>query len=185
VSTPSEILRGDLVRLDALRDSDAPAIATWQQSDFLRLYDAVPAIPRSESEIVDWIADLRKNDRTVAFAIRPSDGDQLLGTLELDEILWPHRVCGIGLAVGDPDDWGRGYGTEAAELGLSFAFDELNLYRVTATVFEYNERSIALIERLGFRREGVYRQFIQRDGTRYDMILYGLLQPEWENQQNV
>jgi len=63
-----------------------------------------------------------------------------------------------------------------------FAFDELNLHRVTATVFSNNERSIALFEKLGFRREGVYREFLQRDGRRYDMYLYGLLRPEWEAQ---
>ena len=184
MTNPRDILRGDVVRLDALRDSDASTIASWQQSDFLRFYDTAPARPSSEPEVVKWLAELRKTDRTIGFAIRPRDGERLIGTLELDEILWPHRVCGIGLAVGNPDDWGRGYGTRAAQLGLAFAFDEINLYRVTATVFAYNSRSIALIEKLGFQREGAFRQFIQRDGTRYDMLLYGLLRPEWEHQRS-
>ena len=53
---------------------------------------------------------------------------------------------------------------------------------MTAAVFSNNERCIALFEKLGFRREGVYREFLQRDGRRYDMYLYGLLRPEWEAQ---
>ena len=44
----------------------------------------------------------------------------------------------------------------------------------------YNERAIALYEKLGFQREGVHREHLQRDGRRYDMYLYGLLRSEWE-----
>jgi len=62
---------------------------------------------------------------------------------------------------------------------LDYAFGELNLHRVQLTVFEYNERAIALYEKLGFRREGVYREFMQREGRRYGMYLYGLLHSEW------
>ena len=43
----------------------------------------------------------------------------------------------------------------------------------------YNERAIKLYEKLGFTREGTLREFIFRDGNRYDMYLYGLLRHEW------
>jgi RimJ/RimL family protein N-acetyltransferase len=85
----------------------------------------------------------------------------------------------MSIAIGDRTNWGKGYGYEVAQLALAFAFDEINLHRVQATVFRYNERSIALFEKLGFRREGVYREFLQRDGKRHDMLLYGLLDREW------
>jgi RimJ/RimL family protein N-acetyltransferase len=65
------------------------------------------------------------------------------------------------------------------ELALNFAFRELNLYRVQLTVFSYNERALKLYEKMGFKREGVFRDFIQRDGRRHDMILFGLLRREW------
>ncbi len=51
---------------------------------------------------------------------------------------------------------------------------------VCLTVFSYNENATALYERLGFTREGSYREHLERDGRRYDMYLYGLLRPEWE-----
>jgi RimJ/RimL family protein N-acetyltransferase len=65
-------------------------------------------------------------------------------------------------------------------LALRFAFDELNLHRLQLTAFSYNERAVALYEKLGFRQEGVFREFLQRDGRRHDMILFGLLRHEWE-----
>jgi RimJ/RimL family protein N-acetyltransferase len=42
---------------------------------------------------------------------------------------------------------------------------------------------MALLEKLGFRREGVFRDFLERDGERHDMLLYGLLRPEWRARQ--
>jgi RimJ/RimL family protein N-acetyltransferase len=65
---------------------------------------------------------------------------------------------------------------------LNYAFSELNMHRIQLTVFSYNERAIALYERLGFRREGTHREQILRDGKRYDMYLYGLLRREWVDQ---
>jgi RimJ/RimL family protein N-acetyltransferase len=64
-------------------------------------------------------------------------------------------------------------------LALDFAFRELNLHRICLTVFSYNPAAIKLYESLGFTREGVYREHLQRDGQRHDMILYGLLRREW------
>jgi RimJ/RimL family protein N-acetyltransferase len=86
----------------------------------------------------------------------------------------------MSYCIGDPANRGQGYGYEATQLALAFAFHELNLHRVTLTVFDYNQPSIALAEKLGFRREGVFREFLQRDGQRHNMILFGLLRHEWE-----
>lgn len=47
-------------------------------------------------------------------------------------------------------------------------------------MFSYNERAIALYEKLGFQREGIYREFLQRHGKRFDMYLYGILRREWQ-----
>ena len=177
---PSKLLQGTRIRLTALTSDDLPVMARWyEDAGFLRMYDARPALPRTEPALARWLEGIPKSERDVVFAIRTVDRDDLIGKLELDGILWTHGVCGIAIAIGDPANRGKGYGTEAAQLALAFAFDELNLHRVQATVFSYNERSLALFEKLGFQREGVYREFLQRDGRRYDMLLYGLLDREW------
>jgi RimJ/RimL family protein N-acetyltransferase len=86
----------------------------------------------------------------------------------------------MSIGLGDSANWGKGYGNEATRLALGFAFNELNLHRVQLTVFDYNSRAIHLYEKLGFQQEGIYREFLQRDGRRFDMYLYGLLRHEWE-----
>ena len=66
------------------------------------------------------------------------------------------------------------------ELLVNYGFNELNLHRLQLTVFGYNEPAVKLYEKLGFQHEGSYREFLQRDGQRYDMHLYGLLLSDWE-----
>lgn len=177
----SNLLCGNNVRLTALTPNDLPTIARWyQNADFLRLFDALPAYPKTEAALSQWLEDEHKAPDAFLFAIRLLDSDDLIGYIELDGILWAHQVSGVAIAIGDAKNWGKGYGYEAIQLALRFAFDELNPHRVQLTVFSYNERAVALYEKLGFQREGVYREFIQRDGRRYDMYLYGLLRREWE-----
>ena len=179
--TSSTLLRGSRVRLTALTQSDLPTLVQWHQNpDFLRLFDALPACPKTEAALAQWIDDTNRATDTFLFAARSLDNDQLIGYVELDGILWPHRVSGISIAIGEAKQWGKGYGSEVMQLVLQFAFDELNLHRIQLTVFSYNERAIALYEKLGFQREGVHREHLQRDGKRYDMYLYGLLRSEWE-----
>jgi len=184
VTSRTRLLHGDTIRLTALCLEDVPTLAAWDQDmEFLRLYDARPARPRSEAELAEWLAGRRKDSNTFIFGIRPTNDETLIGTVELDGILWHHGVCGLGIAIGDRANWGRGHGSEATQLALAFAFNELNLHRVTATVFAYNKRSINLVEKAGFRREGAFREFLERDGARHDMLLYGLLRPEWKATQ--
>ena len=126
---------------------------------------------------------IRDSPDTFLFAIRPLAEDTLLGLLEFDGIDWSNRTTFVSIGIGAAEHRGRGYGADAMRVALRFAFSELNLHRVCLTVFSYNEPAIALYERLGFVREGAYREHIERDGQHYDMILYGLLRREWESKR--
>ena len=176
-----DVFRGERLRLAALSAADIPVLARWwQDGAFLRLFDADPAHPLSAQQMAEKVEAWRKEPGTFMFAARPLDGDELIAFVELDGILWSQRMGWISIAIGDPARRGQGYGAEALRLLLRYAFDELNLYRVQLTVFSYNPGAIRLYEKLGFVREGVFREAVHRDGARHDMILYGLLRREWE-----
>ncbi|MGD2165786.1 MAG: GNAT family protein [Anaerolineae bacterium] len=137
MTLPARLLHGERIRLTALSDADVGTIARWSDDgEFLRLYDTRPARPRSEADIEEWLQGLQDGDRTITFGICLHQGDDLVGTLQLDGVVWAHKVCGIGLAIGSRENWSHGYGYKAAQLGLTFAFDELNLHRVTASAME-------------------------------------------------
>lgn len=180
----TNLLRGEKVYLTALNRADMPTVTSWfQDIEFLRAFDATPAYPRGAEEMTEWLDTRSKDKNEFIFAIRRVADNELLGIVELDGILWTNQVSGLSIGIGNRAERGKGYGYEAMQLILAFAFDELNLHRITITVFSYNDRAIALYEKLGFQREGTFREFVHRDGQRYDMYLYGLLCHEYEVQQ--
>lgn len=189
-------LQGDRVRLTAFGAADVPILAQWyQQFEFLQLLDARPAYPQSEELIRQWLEERQQAKDGFIFAVRPSltpsastaeppvplTSDTLLGYVELEGILWSQGVSWVSLAIAK-EYQSQGYGYAALQMVLAFAFQELNLHRLQLTVFSYNQPAIALYEKLGFKREGVYREFVQRQGDRHDMYLYGLLCHEWQTQ---
>jgi RimJ/RimL family protein N-acetyltransferase len=177
------IWQGEHVQLTAVTKDDAAAVSRWyQDAGFLRLMDANWVRPRNAEELEKRFEEWQKSDQGLTFAVRAVANGSLIALVSLEDILWSHGVAWLGIGVGDREQWGKGYGSEAMELILRYGFNELNLHRIQLTVFQYNERAIALYEKLGFQREGVYREFMQRDGKRYDMYLYGLLRREWEDQ---
>lgn len=177
----SNLLAGEKVRLTAVTSNDLPTITRWwADADFLRLYNSAPAVPRNEEQLSRRFDLGQTSPDTFLFAVRLLEYDDVIGLLELDGIEWSNRTTFLSIGIGAPEYRGKGYGYEAMRLALNFAFNELNLYRVCLTVFSYNEAAIALYERLGFTREGVYREHLERDGRRHDMILYGLLRREWQ-----
>ena len=85
----------------------------------------------------------------------------------------------VGLGIGETEYWGRGYGTDAMNVLLRYAFTEINLRRVTLTVFEYNPRAIRSYEKAGFCHEGRLRKVLNKEGRRWDVLYMGILREEW------
>ena len=178
----SNLLRGERVWLASLDRKDAPIMARWENdSEYLRMMDSGPANPRNEDEIIRFIEAASKSKNDFTFGIRLAQTDDLIGWCQLDGIEWNHRTSALGIGIGSRNHWDGGYGTEAMTLMLNFAFNELNLHRVFLTAFSYNPRAIHVYEKLGFQLEGRYREHLQRDGQRHDMLLYGILSREWES----
>ncbi|MDE1820125.1 MAG: GNAT family N-acetyltransferase [Euryarchaeota archaeon] len=77
-----------------------------------------------------------------------------------------------------PDRWGLGLAHEAASAVLGIAFGPLGLHRVSATAHTFNARSLRLLRRLGFRREGRERESRREGRVWHDALRFGLLERE-------
>lgn len=176
----SELLTGEKVRLVALTRNEASLVASWYaDAEFMRLLDADVAFPKSEDDIGRMVEDSSRHNTSFLFGVRRISDEQLVGIVDLTDILWHHGVGWLSIAIAR-EFWGQGLGTEALMLLVQYAFMELNLHRLQLTVFDYNERAMAVYCKLGFQREGTFREYMQRDGQWYDMHLMGLLRREWE-----
>ena len=176
-----ELLQGEEIELVALGRAHANAIVQWyHNAEFMRSYSSAASVPKTEEDVLQTIEKYRRSETQCMFGLQRRADQALVGMGGLDDISWRNRVGFMALSI-DPEHWGEGYGTEALQLLLRFAFMEMNLHKVQLTVFSYNERATALYRRAGFVREGAFREFIWRDGQRFDMILMGLLASEWGN----
>ena len=178
------LFHGQLVRLTA-EDPEVRARleARWERdSEFHRLADGEPArlaSEKSHKESIEKRLEKPMPPNRFPFMIRALSDDKIIGFLGLWVDLF-HADAFVGIAIGERDYWGKGYGTDAMRTILHYGFTEINLRRVTLTVFEYNPRAIRSYEKAGFRQEGCLRQFLNREGRRWDMLYMGILREEWE-----
>jgi RimJ/RimL family protein N-acetyltransferase len=114
-----------------------------------------------------------------SFAIHVKDEDEPVGVISLMNISDANESAELSVIVGHPDDRHQGYGTEAIELLLRYAFEELGLNRVGLSAFDFNDEAIAAYEKLGFAIEGRYRQAIKRKSRFHDAILMSIMKREW------
>ena len=179
-----QILQGEMVRLAAVNpETDSKLFAKWaRDTEYLRMLDTSPVRQWSERQYKKWFKeDLEKGKRDdFLFLIRTLENDEAIGFIELDGIHWSHGDSYVGIGIGEREYWGKGFGTDAMKVMLRYAFEELNLHRVSLNVFEYNQRAIRSYEKVGFVVEGRERQFMRREGQRWDMIFMGILRAEWE-----
>ena len=78
-----------------------------------------------------------------------------------------------------PERHDNGYGSDAAERMIQYAFEDRNLRRITSRPGSFNEGSQALLESLGFEHEGTLREASWYRGEYYDILIYGLLRTDW------
>jgi RimJ/RimL family protein N-acetyltransferase len=116
------------------------------------------------------------------FAIRAREDDHLIGKASIQWIDWANGNGFLRIGIGAAEDRCKSYGTQALQMLLRFAFAELNLFRVSAIVPEYNQGAIALMKKFGFVQEVSRRKSLERDGRRWDLYVFGLLRDEWQYQ---
>lgn len=112
------------------------------------------------------------------FPASPQADSPILGWINLTNVI--HGVfeaCNLGYKL-DRRMQGQGYMTEAATAGIEFAFDVLNLHRIMAAYMPHNQRSAALLRRLGFTIEGVARDYLYIAGDWRDHVLTSLVNPD-------
>lgn len=175
------LLTGNLVRLAALQKSDMAQFAEWYSNiAFLRLMNPGIAYPYSIEDEEAWYENQRKNDTIINFAIRTLAENTLIGSCGLLAINHAASNAELGIGIGDPDFQGKGYGTDAIQVLLKYAFLEMNLHRVALRVFSSNQRAINSYLKAGFTQEGVMREALRRDGKYDDIVIMGILRQEWE-----
>lgn len=175
------LFTGDKVRLAAFSaEAAAAAMARWSRdTEFHHLQNSRPAQPEAP-----WQTRARApedlEDALFWFGIhaRQAPTAQAIGFLFL-EVDGRNADAWLGVGIGDRENWGQGYGTDAVRVAVRYAFTELDLHRVSLTVLGANPRAQRAYEKAGFVVEGRARGLSGYAGHRVDEVYMGLLKREW------
>jgi RimJ/RimL family protein N-acetyltransferase len=181
----TELLSGEKVYLVALESEKvAELFNRWAgDTEYWRLANSDPVIQFSVASIKTWLEEHSFDKDNFFFTIQTRQDNRSIGDVGLSGIDWIHRNAYLGISIGEREEWGKGYGTDAVKVILRLAFTELNLHRVSLTVFDYNQRAKRAYEKAGFCMEGQQRGFLKREGQRWDLIYMGILRREWDMAQ--
>jgi RimJ/RimL family protein N-acetyltransferase len=175
------VLRGEKVTLRAVRREDLPTLLEFANDLEVELAGGGdPPLPRSLERLqreFDREAAEPPSDKT-NFAVEVDGG--LIGQCGLFNADWTARHAELGIAIGDRDYWGQGYGRDAVRVILDYTFRIRNLRRVWLEVHSDNERAIRAYRACGFVEEGRQREHLWLSGRYVDNVLMGVLREEWE-----
>jgi ribosomal-protein-alanine N-acetyltransferase len=134
--------------------------------------------PVTDKQEREWYEEqASEDDGNVNFVVAV-DGDPV-GTVGVHGVDDVDGSAELGIFLAE-QYWGEGYGTEAGRLATTYAFDQHRRHRVVARVFEGNEASKRVWEKLGFELEGTHRDAVYVDGEYHDVHYYGVLESEWD-----
>lgn len=128
-----------------------------------------------------WFDSYMSNrNNSVRCAIVESDTNTIIGMVNLLNIDYINRTCVIGIMIGKNEKRGRGAGEYALRKMIEHAFFNMNMNRVELLVLSDNLRAQGLYRKIGFKKEGVKRSCVFKNGSYKDMIIMGLLNSEYE-----
>ena len=165
-----ELIIGDWW-IRSYRTDDAESLARYANNRNVsrNMRDTFP-YPYTLQDAQQWIQLARRQRPEANFAI--ASASEVIGGIGLTFRNDVHRrTAEIGYWLGEPF-WGRGIATAALRALSEYAFDEHDLARLEAYVYEWNPASMRVLEKAGYVREGRLRQSVTKDGATIDQFLY-------------
>jgi [ribosomal protein S5]-alanine N-acetyltransferase len=183
-AAPEPLVRGDGLYLRPAMPTDFAPWARLRAASRAYLEPWEPTWPDDDLSQSAFRRRLRRaeediaRDEAYAFLIFDQTSDELIGGLTLGGVRRGVSQTGtLGYWMG-AQHAGRGRMTRAVAATVDFAFSRLRLHRVEAACIPDNTPSIALLERNGFRREGIARLYLKIDGAWRDHVLFGLVETD-------
>ena len=164
-------LKHQHIRLRALRQEDADQIAQLINNHKIldNLRDSIP-FPYLKSDALKFIELCGRLDPLRNFAIE-YDG-KFVGTIGLEQETDVYRLSGhLGYWLGEPY-WGKGIASAAVDRMVEYGFHSLELIRIHACVFSFNKASQRVLEKNGFKLEGIFEKAVVKNNNVYDEYHY-------------
>jgi RimJ/RimL family protein N-acetyltransferase len=174
VSTVSP--HNDKVSIGPVLAEDVASLFVWFNDSRAAQTD-MPYRPVDSLGFKEWLDQNLSLTTQILFVIRSLQPARTVGFVLFKNFQPVFRSAELGVRIGREKDRGKGHGSAATELALEYAWNDLNLRRVSLTVFAGNDRAIAAYRKAGFREEGVMRQAAYVGGVWHDVVLMAAINP--------
>lgn len=170
LSTPRLLLRD-------FAAGDWPAVYAYQRDPrYLRLYEWTDRTPDEVRAFVQMFIDQQADQprRRFQLAVTLAPSGEVIGNCGIRLSAAGSHEAEIGYEIA-PDQWGRGYATEAVAEIIRFGFDELGVHRISAWLVADNVASARVLQKNGLRLEGRLRDKEHYKGRYWDVLMYARL----------
>lgn len=166
------------VYLRAFEPDDYKTTIKWRNDTCIS--DLLGSRRRFVSEVYEkkWVEDAIFHSNDIKLAICLSENGQHIGNVYLTGIDYVNRRAESHIFIGEKDYWGQGYGKEALIEILNYGFDEIGLHRIEAHINADNAASLRMHEKCGYKREGLLRQAVYKNGLFKDVIIMSVFKEE-------
>ncbi len=166
------IIHGDKVVLRAVEESDNAMLLSLINDPDTEMMLGGSSWPVSEAEQLKWFEHQERSRDVLRCIVALQEDGKAIGTIILSDIDQKNATGHIHIKMAKDGGRGKGYGTDAVNTMVQYAFEELRLNCIYANILSYNEASIKLFERCGFKKDGVLRQRVYKKGKFIDMLAY-------------
>lgn len=171
---------GETIYLRGLERADLEgAYFDWLNDREVTKFLESGRFPSTKEGMEEYYNNTVLSENNVMFGIIDKKADKHIGNIKLGPINWITRIASLGIMIGDKESWGKRYGTEAIRLVSDYAFNKLNLHKLTAGVAAINKGSVRAFERAGFEVEGRAKKQFFLNGEYYDSLYLGMTRQDF------
>jgi len=176
VEKKDEILQGRLVYLRLMTEEDTDFIVKWRNNDRVR-NNFIYQKPFTRQGHENWVRTMIETGSAVQFIICEINTDKPIGSVYFRDINEEHHRAAYGIFIGDDAATGRGIGTEAAKLAITYGFMVMKLHKIILRAFAENEGALKSYQNAGFVREALLKDEVCIQGSYRDIVLMGIINP--------
>ena len=169
---------GDLYLREVRLEDVNEKYYTWMNDPEVTQFLEIRFFPQSMENIETYVRKTSEKEDEIFFAICLKNDTKHIGNIKLGPINWIHRRAEVSLVIGDKSCWGKGYATKAISLISKYAFNKLNLHKLTAGYYKENIGSIKAFLKVGFKEEGVLKDEYFSNGIYIESVRLGLIKQE-------
>jgi len=154
----------------------------WNNDKELSYYDSeYPHIHESFEDFIKRIKEVNDegNNRAQLLEIIHTETGELIGIVDIHAIDHHHKRCFVNCTIGDRRFRGQGHGKTTLLKVLSYCFEELGMRKVATTAFDFNEKWINLVQKMGFQKEGELRKHVLKENTYHNKLIFSMLEEEY------